>query len=480
MPQCNGALGPSFQNCIFVGNKAVGAGGAIGGRSIGVRVVNCTFESNWTSGLQTLSLGGGGAIGVSGETQVVGCRFIGNKSLDDFPESVGNGGALDIDGKVADFSTGVRIVDCEFLDNEASGRGGGAYVGIASLIPGYIVNCVFAGNVCRGTTLGIGLGGGLYYNSGRLVNCTFVNNDAQDPDGNADGGGAMLTSSTGMPSTTVNNCIFRGNHAESTLFPTDWFVQQVARPPQSLQFCPQYCDIEGFPPPPQCPCQNGCSGVFDADPRFVDPDGLDDDPDTYRDNDYHLVICSPCVEVGNPDSGPFVIPLDDFDIDGLDGNNEPTPDLDLNKRVLDHNANGACVAVVDIGVDEVVPPECPWDCADGNGVVDTVDFLRLLQDWGMQCPAALCDQLAPPGIDTVDFLGLLSAWGNCPQCGKGAQAGAGAGEAGAPGSGLTLEEALWVMGFSGAEDYAAWLEQASDEEREASGLLLAELLGGSG
>jgi hypothetical protein len=53
---------------------------------------------------------------------------------------------------------------------------------------------------------------------------------------------------------------------------------------------------------------------------------------------------------------------------------------------------------------------CPWDCADGNGVVDTVDFLALLSGWGAGGP---CD-FDGGGVSTTDFLALLAEWGPCP------------------------------------------------------------------
>ncbi len=55
--------------------------------------------------------------------------------------------------------------------------------------------------------------------------------------------------------------------------------------------------------------------------------------------------------------------------------------------------------------------ECPWDCGDGNGEVDTVDFLALLAEWGMV--GTPCD-FDGGGVDTVDFLALLANWGACP------------------------------------------------------------------
>ncbi len=60
-------------------------------------------------------------------------------------------------------------------------------------------------------------------------------------------------------------------------------------------------------------------------------------------------------------------------------------------------------------------PCCPADL-DGNGTVDTTDFLALLAAWGtcpdppMQCPADLDGN---GEVDTVDFLELLASWGPC-------------------------------------------------------------------
>jgi len=56
---------------------------------------------------------------------------------------------------------------------------------------------------------------------------------------------------------------------------------------------------------------------------------------------------------------------------------------------------------------------CPWDCGNGNGAVDTADFLALLGTWGQM--AVPCDfGLGPPGVDTPDFLAIIGHWGPCP------------------------------------------------------------------
>ncbi|MHC4978608.1 MAG: choice-of-anchor D domain-containing protein [Planctomycetota bacterium] len=57
------------------------------------------------------------------------------------------------------------------------------------------------------------------------------------------------------------------------------------------------------------------------------------------------------------------------------------------------------------------PPPCPLDCADPpDGVVDVVDFLALLAQWGTE---GSCDADGD-GVSVTDFLLMLAAWGPCP------------------------------------------------------------------
>ncbi len=61
----------------------------------------------------------------------------------------------------------------------------------------------------------------------------------------------------------------------------------------------------------------GCTLVWGdgnivTDPGYVDPDGLDDDPNTWEDNNYHVSPDSACIDNGNPD----VFGVDELDIDG--------------------------------------------------------------------------------------------------------------------------------------------------------------------
>ena len=61
-----------------------------------------------------------------------------------------------------------------------------------------------------------------------------------------------------------------------------------------------------------------------------------------------------------------------------------------------------------------VPDECALpclDCAGGDNVVDVVDMLALLGQWGQV--GTPCD-FSGNGVSTLDFLFLLDSWGPCP------------------------------------------------------------------
>jgi hypothetical protein len=76
---------------------------------------------------------------------------------------------------------------------------------------------------------------------------------------------------------SITNCIIWGNTA-----PLGPQVHESVAPTYSL--------IDGW--------TEGGEGNRSGDPRFVDPDGPDEDPATYEDNDYHLLPGSPCIDVG--------------------------------------------------------------------------------------------------------------------------------------------------------------------------------------
>ncbi len=108
-----------------------------------------------------------------------------------------------------------------------------------------------------------------------------------------------------------------------------------------------------------------------------------------------------------------------YNVDGYSGTQAGDAHVDLEIPVT--IAGGATVAVsIDYTYGSKVPlgasaPPCPWDCAQPpNGIVDTVDFLALLQVWGLPGGNGPCDFDNNGVIDTVDFLALLQHWGLCP------------------------------------------------------------------
>jgi hypothetical protein len=67
--------------------------------------------------------------------------------------------------------------------------------------------------------------------------------------------------------------------------------------------------------------------------------------------------------------------------------------------------------VDDIQAWSETPVDCPWDCANGDGVVNVVDFLALLAQWG---EPGSCDFDGDGVVNVVDFLDMLAWWGPCP------------------------------------------------------------------
>ena len=57
---------------------------------------------------------------------------------------------------------------------------------------------------------------------------------------------------------------------------------------------------------------------------------------------------------------------------------------------------------------------CPWDCADGDGNVGTVDLLSLLAAWGGTGDCNFDGGV----VGTSDLLKLLANWGECFTCGE--------------------------------------------------------------
>ncbi|HUW85220.1 MAG TPA: hypothetical protein VMZ31_20750 [Phycisphaerae bacterium] len=319
----NGAI----EYCRIIGNAAVGGGGL--GYCNGA-ITGCLVDDNHTR------ISGGGIVGCYGpitdcivqnnSTQrsgggmylcagaITGCAILGNQADD------GAGGMAACNGSIS---------NCIISGNSADEYAGGIR---SSSAP--ITNCLISHN-----TAGIA-GGGLAWCYAVVRNCTIVANHA--PLG---GGYYMgLMPSTEDPASLIN-CILWGNTATTAaaiaLESNAWV--NVA-----------HCDVEG-----------GQAGVYldpnstlvwgpgnvEVDPGFVDPDGLDDDPNSWQDNDYHVSARSSCINLGDPD-----LTVDPNDVD-----------IDDQPRVL--------YLRVDMGCDEASPIQADLDT---DGDVDLFDAAAVL------------------------------------------------------------------------------------------------------
>ena len=338
----------TISNCALIGNTADGPYPMGSGSGGGVwcsgnnTISNCTISDN--DSLSSNVEGRGGGIYCSGTTTISDCTISGNWAT---WGNITNGGGGGI--HCADTTT---IINCSILDNSTGDYGGGIHCFGNTTITG----CTISGNYAGGSELSDGGGGAVYawdapiitgctitnnsalyggalFGCGALSNCAIRGNEAWlkggglyscgGPITNCDisrnragteGGGAWACSGPFVNSSICENaaqlggalcwstremvnCVMRGNRA-------DWFSQWFNCPGT-----PSYSNIQDW--------TEGGIGNVDLDPCRT-PDG-------------HLWSASPCIDAGDPNTGPD--PNNPGDIDGDD-------------RV----ANGR----VDIGPDEYV------------------------------------------------------------------------------------------------------------------------------
>ncbi|MHC4320365.1 MAG: right-handed parallel beta-helix repeat-containing protein, partial [Planctomycetota bacterium] len=358
---------PTVSDCIFDANTAgvglISASG--GGLSItdgSPLVSGCTFTDNVAGDSPGAIAGGGGlAVGSSGAPTIRACTFTGNYSTQQ-----GGGASISSDSLAV-------IDDCDFAFNMAERRGGGLYVA-ADAAPS-IINCTLVensalqvgGGVCIRDAVPVlfgctitgntsGLGGGVYIyddSAGTIINGTIVGNEADE------GGGIYLACSG--PGHVLTNSILRGNSALIAA------PNLVGRPYASNS------NVEGGYPGP---------GNVDADPLFVDPDGPDNYPGTYLDNDYRLLGTSPCIDAGDSTA----VPEDGAELDAA-GNPRMVDDA----GTCDTGTPDGPAAVVDIGAYEFQETSPVIDCNE-TGVTDQCDIvLGLSQDCNGNAVPDECD-----------------------------------------------------------------------------------------
>jgi hypothetical protein len=407
---------PLISNCAILRNTAGHAGGGISLGAGSARIVDCVIVGN-SAGLR-----GGGMYFRASDARVVGCLFAENHGAE--------GGGLNVGCGSAPF-----ISNCTVVGNTAAYEGGGI---CAQASRPHILNCLIAANASDGC------GGGVALRShgGKVANCTIARNTA------AAGAGVYAFWATDV----VTDCTITGNSAtgsagdpgvgggvlcygRTTLRLANGVVwansaaegAQLALATlhyyERASLTVSYCDVQEGEAAvfvgDHCTLTWG-AGNFDADPLFVDPDGPDDDPNTWEDNDYRLSDGSPCIDAGCN----CAVPADLLDLDGDGDTAEYTPfDLDGEGRFFDDPATedtGSGVPpIVDVGPYEFGgsdPPPCFGDL-DGDRDVDSADLAILLDSYGV-----LEGAMGPDGdmdcdgaVDLTDLAALLSVYGwTCP------------------------------------------------------------------
>jgi hypothetical protein len=175
-----------------------------------------------------------------------------------------------------------------------SAQSGGGISGCGGVIEG----CIITGNRSTGTSDPNWCGGGIGFCNGTIQNnliagnsagcgggisfsnAVFRNNVVAGNTGALYHGGGLShlgTSPYSPAGGSISNCIIWGNTS-----PTG--------PQVHGSLVPTYCCIQDW--------TGGGTANIGRDPGFVDPDGPDNDPNTFEDNDYRLLLTSPCIDAG--------------------------------------------------------------------------------------------------------------------------------------------------------------------------------------
>lgn len=427
------------ESCVFSENTGVTAGGGIYGERASPTVIDCTFIDNFAGlGVQGGDGGGGGSGGgaiwfTGGTATVRDCRFLRNQA------SFG-GACYNIENAIATYE------NCLFTLNEAHEAGG-----LYSLTADAIVrNCRFIANQAHSGDFSVGgglsnyfsstfvvdchfernsaeLGGGGVYSEGaapRMLNCTFVGNQATG-ENHGRGGGVMNGYFT---EAVYANCVFSGNHANlgggvcnfafsEARFVNCSFASNTAAldgggvhfnllHSASLVNCALGSDtpneIGGEPGVLAYCCLPGGyagAGNVNVEPAFVNAVGADGMAGT-ADDDLRLAAASPCIDAGDSTALPAWV----------------AADADRFPRRIDDAGvpdTGVGPPVVDIGAYEHRPNGGCFGDFDGDGAVGLADLAVLLSHFGAGDADPEDGDLDLDGdVDIQDLTWLLSVFGH--------------------------------------------------------------------
>lgn len=321
---------PTIRQCILLENTATDSemgkgwgGGILCLEGSNPAISDCLILKN-ISGAD----GGGGIYCQDSSPQITNCIIRDNRTT--LPWGAGGGLALN--------RCNARFSRCRIEANTTLTVGGGAYISDGEPV---FVNCTINGN--KAGSDDYGEGGGIYCtdSSVSLINCTLADNLASST-----GGGIYSATSD----TLWHNVIAWGNQA-----PQGSCIAIIGNYQLSALHI-AYSDVQGGPSAaligPWSQLDWG-TGNLDADPRFLDPDGPDNDPATWEDNNYQLTAGSPCIDSGDN----TILPAGSTtDLAGLprfmDGPGAP-------------NTGNGVPPIVDLGAYETPPGDC-----NGNGVPD--------------------------------------------------------------------------------------------------------------
>lgn len=379
--QSGPGAGPTITHCVLTGNHSNAGGGGIGRHGLSgmaPTILHCTITNN------TTEFGGGGIVGHRNSFPMVISHCV---IADNYAKKHG-GGVNDIlyaemiidhcvirGNSVGELGAGIAslggtiITNCEIVDNVSQGHGGGiAFRGNLATV----ADCLIAGNTANGR------GGGIYSSAFDhtipVTDCTFTRNTAGQI------GGAICGYVSDI---RMFNCILWNNSAAagSEIALLDYYADPPGWP--SI-LTVAYCDIQGGQAAVYTDPNSSATwgpGNLDVDPLFLDPDGPDDDPDTWYDNDYRLGAGSPCIDAADNDA----VPDDEYDLDGDGDTSEPLPiDLRGRPRFLDDpntaDTGQGTPPIVDMGAYEFGLLITAWRSVKGHGSPHDPLFLSIVLD----------------------------------------------------------------------------------------------------